>query len=86
MIEELYAIERNNTWELVKLPANAMTIEVKWVYKLKQKPDCFVARHKTSLVVRGFLQRTCLDYSEMYVLVAKMESVRLAIALACKKC
>ncbi|PNX74917.1 hypothetical protein L195_g030846, partial [Trifolium pratense] len=65
-IEELAAIERNNTWELVKLPHEKKAIEVKWVYKLKHNHDGSIAKQKARLVARGFLQKVGLDYSEVY--------------------
>lgn len=46
MLEELNAIERNSTWELVESPASKKPIDVKWVFKLKKKPDGTVAKHK----------------------------------------
>jgi len=85
MLEELASIERNNTWKLVKLPADKKTIEVKWVYKLKHNPDGSIAKHKARLAARGFLQKVGLDYSEVYAPVARIETVRLVMALACKR-
>jgi len=35
MKNEIYAIERNKTWELMPLPAHAKNIGVKWIYKTK---------------------------------------------------
>lgn len=35
MREELEAINRNDTWELVDLPPNKKTVQLKWVYKTK---------------------------------------------------
>jgi hypothetical protein len=43
---EIKAIERNNTWELTDLPADAKKIEVKWVYKTKFKEDGEVDKFK----------------------------------------
>jgi hypothetical protein len=85
MVEELEAIERNNTWELVELPAHTKAIEVKWVFKLKHNVDGSIARHKARLVARGFLQREGLDYSEVFAPVARLETVRLVVALACNQ-
>jgi len=85
MTEELVAIERNKTWKLVKLPVDKKAIEVKWVYKLKHNPDGSIAKHKARLVAKGFLQRACLDYSEVYAPVARIETMRLVLALACKR-
>ncbi|CAJ2638397.1 unnamed protein product [Trifolium pratense] len=45
MEEELNAIERNQTWELVKLPAEKKAITVKWVF-IKLNPDGLVAKLK----------------------------------------
>jgi hypothetical protein len=43
---EIKAIERNNTWELTDMPADAKKIEVKWVYKTKFKEDGEVDKFK----------------------------------------
>ncbi|MCI08580.1 gag-pol polyprotein, partial [Trifolium medium] len=82
MKDELAVIERNDTWSLVKLPSKKKAIQVKWVFKLKLNPDGSIAKHKVRLVARGFLQRAGLDYSEVYALVARIEIVRLVIAIA----
>lgn len=35
MDEEIKAVDRNNTWELVEFPKGSQTIGVKWVFKKK---------------------------------------------------
>ena len=70
MIEELDAINRNHTWELTKLPTNKKAIDMKWVFKLKLKPNGEISKHKTRLVARGFMQKAGIDYFEVYALVA----------------
>jgi hypothetical protein len=82
MIEELASIKKNQTWELVELPSNKKAIQVKWVFKLKLNPDGTIAKYKARLVARGFLQREWLDYSEVYSPVARIETVRLVVAVA----
>ena len=37
MDEEIEAIEKNDTWDLVDLPKDKNLIGVKWVYKTKLK-------------------------------------------------
>lgn len=86
MVEELQAVKRNNTWELVELPTHTKAIKVKWVFKMKHNPDGSISRHKSRLVARGFLQRSGLDYSKVYAQVTRLETVRLVVALACKQC
>ena len=51
-------------------------ISLKWVYKVK---------YKARLVARGFVQREGIDFEEVFAPVARMESVRLLLALAATK-
>jgi len=39
---------------------------VKWISKLKLKPNGEVAKHKARLVVRGLVQKAGMDYFEVY--------------------
>ena len=39
MSEELAALERTGTWEVVPLPAHVVLITCKWVFKVKTKAD-----------------------------------------------
>jgi hypothetical protein len=55
MCEELKAVERNNTWELVDLPHGHRPIDLKWVYKLKKNEGGEVIKHKARLAARGFV-------------------------------
>ena len=85
MKEELEPIKRNKTWELTELPMEKKAISVRWVFKVKFKPDGSVGKHKARLVARGFLQKPGLDYLEVFALVARHEAIRLVIALAANR-
>jgi len=54
MSNEIEAIEINNTWNLVDLPADKNAIGVKWVYKTKLNEKGEIEKHKASLVARSF--------------------------------
>ena len=41
-----------------------------------------MAKHKTRLVVKGYAQRQGIDYDEVFAPVARLDTVRLLIALA----
>ena len=82
MLEELAAIERNNTWKLARLPKGKKPISLKWVFKVKMKLDGTIEKHKARLVVRGFMQREGLNYTEVFALVARIEIVRIVVVLA----
>ncbi|RZC15548.1 Copia protein isoform B [Glycine soja] len=81
MEEELRAIERNQIWDLVDLPSNQSPIDVKWIFKLELKQNGSVAKHKARLVARGFLQKAGLDYSEVFALVARLETISNPLAI-----
>ncbi|WVZ24094.1 hypothetical protein V8G54_002638 [Vigna mungo] len=83
MIEELRSIEKNKTWELVDLPPGKSSISVKWVFKRKMNPDGSVSKHKARLVARGFLQKKGVDFDEVFAPVARLETIRLVVAIAC---
>ncbi|GAU32209.1 hypothetical protein TSUD_277890 [Trifolium subterraneum] len=53
MEDKIHYIERNNTWNMMSLPANKKPIAVKWVYKVKHLPDGSIAKHKARLVAKG---------------------------------
>ena len=81
-MEELAAIERNNTWKLVRLPKGKKPISLKWVFKVKMKLDGTIEKHKARLVVRGFMQREGLDYTEVFTPIARIEIIRIVVVLA----
>lgn len=82
---EMKAIERNNTWELTDLPSGAKKIGVKWVYKTKLKENGEVDKFKARLVAKGYVQQQGVDYTEVYAPVARMDTVRMIVALAARK-
>jgi hypothetical protein len=55
---------------------------VKWVFKVKQDEHEAVSKHKACLMVKGYAQQHGINYDEVFVLVARLDSVRLLIALA----
>jgi len=85
MLEEMKAIEENETWQLVDPPPGCHLISLKWVYKVKRDELGAIVKHKARLVARGFVQREGIDFEEVFAPVARMESVRLLLALAAAK-
>jgi len=55
------------------------------VYKTKFKLDGHVDLLKAQLVVKGYKQKTSIDYYEVFALVAQLDPIRMVIALAAQK-
>ena len=82
MQEEMSSIQENNAWSLVNLPDGQRAIGLKWVFKVKKDSNGAVLKHKARLVAKGYVQQQGIDFEEVFAPVARMESVRLLIALA----
>ena len=59
MNEEMDSLVRNQTWDLVKLPAEKRALQNKQVYRLKEE-DRGKKWYKARLVVKGFAQKKAI--------------------------
>ena len=76
MLEEMRALEKNRTWELVNLPQGKQLVGCKWVFTIKHTPEGKVERYKACLVEKRYTQTYGIDYDETFAPIAKMNSVR----------
>lgn len=82
MVVEIDALDANHTWELVPCPAGVQPLTCRWVYTIKRDQYGNVEKYKARLVVRGFLQRYGVDFTETFAPVVKFKSIKLVLALA----
>lgn len=66
MDSEMEVIKKNNTWELMELPAGGKVIGVKWVYKTKLNDNGEIDKHKARLAAKGYAQQHGIDYTEVF--------------------
>jgi hypothetical protein len=85
MQEEYNSLLENQTWDLVPLPSGRKLVICRWVYRTKSAMDGQINRYKAKLVTKGFQQVHGIDYDETFALVAKIDSIRLALAIATTK-
>ena len=82
MEKEMESIQKNEVWDLVKLPEGRKAVGSKWVFKQKLDGDGVVERYKARIVAQGYCQKYGVDYDETFCPVVRFESVRTVIALA----
>lgn len=83
--DEMRALEKNNTWDIVDLPAGARPVPCKWVFKIKYNDNGSIDRHKARLVAKGCSQRQGYDYQETYAPVVRMTTVRTLLSVAVQR-
>ncbi|CAA7398027.1 unnamed protein product [Spirodela intermedia] len=66
MDDEMRALAKNQTWDLVELPRDKKTVGFE--------------RYKVKLIAKGYTQVYEIDYHETFSLVAKMNTIRIILS------
>ncbi|XP_022848827.1 uncharacterized protein LOC111371152 [Olea europaea var. sylvestris] len=65
VMEEMRALEANETWDIMELPKGKKPAGCKWVYNVKYKTDGTVEGYKAHLVANGHTQTYGIDYTNI---------------------
>ncbi len=84
MNDEIEALERNETFELVPPPKGREVVGGKWVYAVKTGPNK-AETHKARYVAKGYSQIPGIDYHETFSPTARMSSIRVLVQHATQK-
>ena len=82
MDEEMEALEKNKTSNLVKLPTGRKPVGNKWVFKKKFSAEGKVEKYKARLVAKGYSQVEGIDFGEIFSPVVKITSIRFILAIS----
>ena len=69
-------------WELVPRLKGVNVIGTKWIFKNKSDEHGTVIRNKSRLVAQDYTQVEGIDFDETFALVARLESIRILLAIA----
>nr|GEV37602.1 putative reverse transcriptase, RNA-dependent DNA polymerase, Gag-polypeptide of LTR copia-type [Tanacetum cinerariifolium] len=80
--QEIDALLRNGTWEIIELPKGRNDIKSKWIFKIKYQSSGEIDRFKARLMAQGFGQKEGIDYEETFSPVIKMVIFRYLLNVA----
>jgi hypothetical protein len=81
MINEYDLVLSNGTWNLVDCLHDINTIDCKWVYRVKYKPNGKIDKYKERLVAKGFSQQEGIYYEETFAATSKWNTIGMVINL-----
>ena len=64
-------------------PSHVNVIGTKWIFKNKSDEFGTIVRNKARLVAQGYTQIEGVDFDETFAPVARLESIRLLLAISC---
>jgi len=85
MVDEVENILRRNAWKIIDRPAKRTVVGSRFVLTNKLRPDGSRDRKKVRLVAKGFSQQPGIDFKQSFAPVARLESLRLLIAISARR-
>ena len=82
MDDEIQALKKNDTWDLVPRPINHNVVGCCWIFKTKLHANGSIECHKARLVAKGFSQIRGLDFEDTFSHVVRHATIRIILSIA----
>ena len=79
--EEMRALEKSKTREVINLPREKTVVNYKWVFTIKYRSNGSLERYKARLVAKDLTKTLGVNYLETFALVAKLNTVKLLLSI-----
>lgn len=70
MPEEMKVLQSHHTWDLVRVPPDAVTVGCHWVFSIKYPTDGTLDRLKAFLVAKRYTSTYGVDFFETFSPIA----------------
>jgi hypothetical protein len=81
MVEEMDALNKNEAWDIVEIPAGIKLVGSKWFFKKNFSEQGKVEKYKARLVAKGYSQVEGIDFGEIFSPFAKLTSIRFHLSI-----
>ena len=69
MVEEMDALDKNEGWDIVELPAGRKCVGSKWLFKKKFNAQGKVEKYKVRLVAKCYSRVKGIDFGKFFLLL-----------------
>ncbi|RDY03422.1 putative mitochondrial protein, partial [Mucuna pruriens] len=76
VLEEIMALEKNQTWQLVELPKRKSIVGCKWIFTIGYKFGGSIERYKAWFVDKGLIEIYRTNYYETFTPVVKLNTIK----------
>ena len=80
---EVRSLRAKGVYRLIDRTPKMKVLGSKWVFKVKRDQDGNITKFKARYVVKGYMQRLGVDYTNTYANVADIDTIQLLLAMAC---
>jgi len=84
MNDEIIALKKNKTFDIVSKPIGRNIVRSKWVFNTKKNADGTLERFRARAIAQGFSQAPGFDFEDTFAPFIQYESLRLLIAICAR--